>query len=95
MGEIGELWRDVKADKMRYKEACLLRRRPIVKKLSKLGYNVWEYAPNQFRITKEGSRIKLDIFPLTLKYHNITGQRRGRIKSELTILNFVNSVFNN
>ena len=68
-------------------------RQQAIWELTADGYFVEKLTEFQFRITKPGSLKRVDIFPIHLRYHNITDNRRGQIKGIRGIIPLLEDIF--
>lgn len=68
-------------------------RQQAIWELTAIGYLVEQLTEFQFRITKSGSLKRVDIYPIHLRYHNITDNRRGQIKRIRGIIPLLGDIF--
>lgn len=88
-----EDWKHHRQDQQERREKRLPIRVAQLYDLKNVGYEVRKLSEYQFRITKDSSNIKLDIYPIHLRYHNINNGKRGSIYHPGSLLKFVNNIF--
>ena len=88
-----EDWQEYRADQKKRRVKRLPIRVDQVYQLRNEGYLVKRLSEYQFRITKESSNIKLDIYPIHLCFHVIKTGNRGKIRNPKALKKFVDSVF--
>ncbi len=88
-----EDFKDHRRDQQARRAARLPGRQQVIWELTEHGYLVEQLTEFQFRITKPGSLKRVDIFPIHLKYHNITDNRRGQIKGMDGIIPLLEDIF--
>ena len=86
-----EDWKEYKKEIQNKKSDRRTTRTDEVLKLNDAGYKVIPLTNYQFRIHKDGSNKKVDIFPTNNKYHYITENKRGVINT--SYIEFVNQLF--
>jgi hypothetical protein len=84
------------ADFISYREAQqkrraerLPRRTKLINDLSNYGFRVQRITDYQFRVTKAGSKKKIDIYPIHLRFHDIKSGIRGQIPGEKKLREFI------
>lgn len=75
-----EDFKDHRRDQQARRAKRLPVRQSIIEALIVIGYSVEKLTDYQYRITKPGSLVKVDIYPIHWRYHNITENRRGPIR---------------
>ena len=68
-------------------------RQQLILDLTSSGYMVERLTDYQYRITKPGSLKRVDIFPIHMRYHNITDNRRGQIKGMGGMIPLLEDIF--
>ena len=94
MSEMGDDYRYHRKQQQKRRARRLPPRAMVLDGLNDLGYEVRKLTCYQYRITKSGSGIELDIYPIHLRFHVINNGHRGKIHGEGRIINFVESIFN-
>ncbi|MEE9573653.1 MAG: hypothetical protein V3W20_11435 [Candidatus Neomarinimicrobiota bacterium] len=88
-----EDFKDHRKDQQARRAKRLPGRQQAVWELAAIGYFVEKLTEYQFRITKPGSLKRVDIFPIHLRYHNITDNRRGQIKGMDGMIPLLEDIF--
>lgn len=86
-------WRDHRHDQQKRRATRLPGRTQAIWELTAIGYLVERLTDFQFRITKPGSLKRVDIFPIHLRYHNVTDNRRGQIKGIRGMIPLLEDIF--
>lgn len=85
--------RDHRREQQERRAERLPDRQQAILDLQNHGYLVEQLTEFQFRVTKFGSLKRVDIYPIHLKYHNITDNRRGQIRGIRGMIPLLENIF--
>ena len=88
-----EDFKDYREDQKQRRRERLPRRTALILDLENHGFEVSAFDEYHFRVSKPGESLKIDIYPIHLRYHNIETGRRGQIRGEKKLLPFIQSQF--